>query len=495
MPAMPLTRRQILTHAGLGGFAALYSASRVGADGEPSPSALWPGLERKLHDAADRHTRELSRRSPELRLESARGAYTADLHRGGVERGETTRRGIAPDGLLTFAVNTPAPVYVRGTLALSSPPDLRPGLRAYVLCDSTLIGAPMVRTQASWGTAKVTDPAPSVLGNEPEDRIPIEPFLLPAGRHYLTVAGPHFRSAGAFQSLTLSITDRAVETPLCRFALITDTHVQRVGQSEWMNIKMGGAAPAALRDTLRALASEGVSFVQHGGDMTEGATRDEFALLSSVLRDQPLPVYGCLGNHDVYHAESRADALDLLSRHFPSGALDYTYRHGGLRFVVLDENISNPKTRDAKRRWLEAALQQDRKTPTIVVWHYAPLNRGGVSNCGFRLEDWSKAGRESLLDLVRAAPHVVATLNGHDHWDEVNVRDGLTHLQNAAFVEWPNSYRVFRVYPDRVEWEVRQVANRGLVRQSFAARKALSWMIATADGDLSGSFPLQRPGV
>ncbi|MAG70755.1 MAG: hypothetical protein CL471_10755 [Acidobacteria bacterium] len=48
-------------------------------------------------------------------------------------------------------------------------------------------------------------------------------------------------------------------------------------------------------------------------------------------------------------------------------------------------------------------------------------------------------------DTVIAAPNVVATLNGHDHWDEVNDLQGIHHIQNAAVVEWPNSYRVFRV--------------------------------------------------
>ncbi|MDX9793687.1 MAG: hypothetical protein RBU24_09295 [Kiritimatiellia bacterium] len=42
-------------------------------------------------------------------------------------------------------------------------------------------------------------------------------------------------------------------------------------------------------------------------------------------------------------------------------------------------------------------------------------------------------------------------------------------LQNAAFAEWPNLYRVLRVYPDRIEWEVRQVHNRGFVSEGAFA--------------------------
>jgi hypothetical protein len=120
-----------------------------------------------------------------------------------------------------------------------------------------------------------------------------------------------------------------------------------------------------------------------------------------------------------------------------------------------------------------------------------------VSNSGLRVPDWSQLGRETLLDTLRAAPHVCAALNGHDHWDEVNTLDRLRFIQNAAFVEWPNTfrvYRVYRVYRDRLDWEVRQVGNRGFVRESFRPVKAVSWIIATGDDDRRGSVSLARRG-
>jgi len=49
---------------------------------------------------------------------------------------------------------------------------------------------------------------------------------------------------------------------------------------------------------------------------------------------------------------------------------------------------------------------------------------------------------------------------------------------------------VLRVYPDHVEWELRQVRNRGFVRESFIPQKGLSWMLSTGEGDLTGEFKL-----
>jgi hypothetical protein len=95
-----------------------------------------------------------------------------------------------------------------------------------------------------------------------------------------------------------------------------------------------------------------------------------------------------------------------------------------------------------------------------------------------------------VLQILTDAPNVRGTLCGHTHWNEVNGVAGRTHLTNPAFCEWPNAYRVLRVYPDHVEWELRQVRNRGFVRESFIPQKGLSWMLSTGEGDLTGEFKL-----
>ena len=137
-----------------------------------------------------------------------------------------------------------------------------------------------------------------MIGASPSRHVRLATWLLRKGRRYLTVAGPHFRSGGFIRSLRLSAVERPVESPVFTFALISDTHVRREGREDWMNRKMGADSGPEFVRTLRALADEGIDFVIHGGDMTERATRDEFALIAELLKAQPLPVYGCIGNHD-----------------------------------------------------------------------------------------------------------------------------------------------------------------------------------------------------
>jgi hypothetical protein len=388
-----------------------------------------------------------------------------------------------------FAVRTSRPVWVRGELELTPDADLRPGLRATLLSDATVVGAPMVAAEP-WGITEVTDPAPSVLGRVPPTRIEVGPWLLPAGRRYLTLAAPHMRAAGVFHALRLEVLDRPVLRPRYSFAFIADTHVRRAGREDWMNRKMGEASAPQLLRTLQELSREGIDFVMHGGDMTERATRDEFLLMRETLAAQPLPVYGCIGNHDRYLPTSRADAREVLAAHFPGGSLDYVLSKPPLRFVVFDVAVEDAAHRERERAWLHDALRAEPDVPTVLIWHYPPYNRGGTANSGFQLQDWSQLGRDHVIDVLAGAPNLRLILNGHDHWDEVNVVSGVPSLQNAAFVEWPNTYRVFRVYDDHLEWEVRQVSNRGFVRESFLPAKAQSWMIATRDTDLGGVVSL-----
>ncbi len=174
------------------------------------------------------------------------------------------------------------------------------------------------------------------------------------------------------------------------------------------------------------------------GDPAYRETLDHLRVRTDALRDG----YGGAYDRDTFRARSAPAAsarpnllLIIGDDQFPGGGLDYVLSKPPLRFVVLDVKIEEPDAREAQRAWLREALAADRQTSTLVIWHYAPYNRGGLSSCGFRLHDWSTLGQEAVLDLVQEAPNVVATLNGHDHWDEVNDLRGIHHIQNAAFVE------------------------------------------------------------
>ncbi|MEN6495683.1 MAG: metallophosphoesterase [Thermoguttaceae bacterium] len=468
------------------------------------PIQAYPKLAQALRAIADRNAVRLSA-GGELTLEATAGAMVDGFEALAPSRPSGAQVVIPPDGLLTFALDLPEPLYVTGTLRLAPGADLRPGLRAYALSDDTVVAAPMVKAAAWQGEGNpINGPAPNITGPRPPDEVRLATWLLPAGRHYLTVAGPHFRPAGTFQHLRLRVLPRTVEKPLYQFALFGDTHVG-AGRSVWMNTMLYGPVQDELAATLAALKREGSSFAVIAGDMTNSGTRVQFEALGAVCRRGGLPVYGCIGNHDAFLATSRGDALSLCSELFPGGKTDYVVNRPPLRLIILDgshwkskdgkfmdhydaENCGGIGLQPEQLQWLKQELARDTKTPTLVTWHFPMHHGSGPTSAGYELPPLTKG--DEVLDALRQSPNVVAVLCGHTHWNDNNVKDGIAHIVNPALIEWPNAYRVFRVYPDRLEWELRQVSNRGFVRESFIPSKALAWMISTGDDDLTGTVSL-----
>ena len=472
----------------------------------PDPAiGVWPRLESRLNAAAGSCAVSLAP-GQRVELDARQGALAPALDRVHVVTVSETSVQVPANGLLTFAVNVKEPLYVTGELELEPDADLRPGLRAYVLSDDTLVGAPMVKA-APWRNigGKETAPAPAVTGAKPASTVKLAEWRLDPGRHTLTVAGPHMRPAGLFRRLTLHALPRPVKKPLYTFALFADTHLGE-GRPEWMNVKMDGPAIAELEASLKRLRAEGVSFAFIAGDMTDGGRPSQVASLAQAIQRAGLPVYGCIGNHEVFTPGSRTNLTATLPDLFPAGKTQYVLDRPPLRFVVLDgtwwrdrsgnalevydrSNAVRVAAKPCEVDWLKKALAADTRTPTLALWHYPFYSSRGETSCGYQLGQpiiWDA----EVLALLEAAPNVVATLNGHMHYNTVDIRRGIACLQNAAFAEWPNLYRVLRVYPDRIEWEVRQVHNRGFVSEGVLPEKALTWMISIREGDLAGSVSL-----
>ncbi len=472
----------------------------------PEPAIdVWPRLEANLRAAADRHAVPL-RRGQRVSLTAERMTLAPEIARTNVVPVNGPDVTIPAEGLLTVAVDAEEPLYVTGEVELEPDADLRPGLRAYVLSDDTLVGAPMV-VAAPWHNVGKgeTGPAPVVSGIRPDATFKLSEWRLAKGRHYLTVAGTHLRPAGRFRRLELRALQRPAPEPLYAFALFADTHLGE-GRHEWMNVKMDGPAIAELGATLRRLRGEGVSFAFIAGDMTDGGSRAQVEALAGAVRSAGMPVYGCIGNHEVFTAGSRTNLAARVPGLFPSGDTQYVLEKPPLRFIVLDGSWWRDREGNAlaaydrtkavgvvpkpsELDWLRQTLAADTRTPTLALWHYPFYSSRGDTSCGYRLGG-PKVWSQEVLSLLEAAPNVAATLNGHMHYNAADTYRGIACLQNAAYVEWPNQYRVLRVYPDGIEWEVRQVHNRGFVSEGCLPEKALSWMISTRDGDLAGRVGL-----
>ena len=251
-----------------------------------------------------------------------------------------------------------------------------------------------------------------------------------------------------------------------RCAIVTDTHLGSTHRQAVHNIGLGDEMPAALRGLGAEVERAGARFVLHCGDVIDAGTPEQIAAAADLLGTLPCPLLLALGNHDSMGQDRRPDWIRALPDVFREGTCHYTRVIGGLRFLVL-----HPWWRDAQGEprpwwegrdcrwalpaeqlaWLDATLAADLDTPAVVV-HHAQLIPLAARRLVPGAPDHTPPDRaaDPVLEVLRAHPQVRCVISGHTHAQQIERAAGLVHLGNAALLEFPCTYRLVTVYPDRM---------------------------------------------
>jgi predicted phosphodiesterase len=211
-----------------------------------------------------------------------------------------------------------------------------------------------------------------------------------------------------------------------------------------------------LREAIDTLNESDLEFVVTLGDIIEEDWSSYRLIMPKYERLRHEAVF-VLGNHDYYVEERYFDrvpsALGLDQRH-------YAFDVENVRFIVLDGNeistFANPPGSanhdralqmidglrdrsapnafpgnggmgDEQLAWLDAELRTaaERGQEVIVFSHY-PVYPEGRFNL---LND------HAVLDILSGHEHVLAYLNGHNHWGGYGERDGIHFVTIEGMVE------------------------------------------------------------
>ena len=158
-----------------------------------------------------------------------------------------------------------------------------------------------------------------------------------------------------------------------RFAVLSDSHL----------------AYDELHDIVDALNSRGdIELVVHLGDMTALGLRQEYRNTRAILDRLAMPYLTAIGNH-----EALSNGRQLYAAMF--GPYDYSFRYGGIKFLVYNANQPEFDQDLPNLAWLDSEasdLDGDR----------------GVIACSHR-----KPAARTLEVLERH--HVLGALAGHTH--------------------------------------------------------------------------------
>ena len=155
-----------------------------------------------------------------------------------------------------------------------------------------------------------------------------------------------------------------------------------------------------------------VDAVVLSGDLTDGGTDQDYALLREVLSPLAMPIFAIPGNHDEREAFRRAFD-DILP--FEDGAfLQYEVNLGGVRILALD-TVQDRSVKGilCERRldWIEEKLAQPYRGQTMILMHHPP-HRSGIR---FLDNIALVEGSERLGSIVARCPGQVLILCGHIH--------------------------------------------------------------------------------
>ncbi|KAA3625406.1 MAG: hypothetical protein DWQ08_09390 [Proteobacteria bacterium] len=171
---------------------------------------------------------------------------------------------------------------------------------------------------------------------------------------------------------------------------------------------------------LTRAAALGADFVLHAGDFYY--SDQDFATLSAVLEDSPLPVYASIGNHD-FHRDGRYIHRDFTREVGPRNAY---FQLGETLFVNFDTAASTWPVGSGERAELFERLRSYRQNfDQVVLMTHRPLHDPRFQSGSDEAHALSEREKHWVVDeLLRLTPEPVL-LAGHIHISAEHVEDGI----------------------------------------------------------------------
>lgn len=284
--------------------------------------------------------------------------------------------------------------------------------------------------------------------------------------------------AGSTLLPSLSFAEETKKKPL-RFAHITDIHV-----------KPGAIPEAGMAKALNHVQqlSPRVDFIINGGDSIMDAldadkpkTQTQWDLFKGILKkENSLPVYHCIGNHDVWGwfiKENKPDQDRLYGKVWVVETLEmprrfYSFTKGKWHFIVLDSTQLNPaggyiaRLDPEQLDWLQQELKQTDPGLYICLVSHIPI----LSICAGLYFDKTEQNGDLMIKrnlmhtdflqlrkIFMQYPNLKTCISGHIHMQDQLDYLGIKYYCNGAvcgnwwsgaFNDFAPGYALMEFYDD-----------------------------------------------
>ncbi len=180
--------------------------------------------------------------------------------------------------------------------------------------------------------------------------------------------------------------------------------------------------------------NSGDSVLGIDGKVTGAKAEEQINVWKEAVKNCKVPMYACLGNHDVWDGLEPTKAVPeskkgftLMQEVLGMPAPYYSFDKGGWHFIALNSVCNWPKYGDLSEehfKWLKEDLKKTPKETPIVVFSHLPIVSVTSSLYGdsYRKTDgvlipkiWQHVDCWAISELFRRYPNVKLCLSGHMH--------------------------------------------------------------------------------
>jgi len=268
--------------------------------------------------------------------------------------------------------------------------------------------------------------------------------LTPATAYTVRIVGPRM-PIGAVQFRTPRI---PLGRHLARFAVVADPHLS--AQPTFRRGRLLGVSYGLFADVVQTLLREAFDGVVIPGDVADTGDEESYAYARDRLSSLSMARLVLAGNQD---------APERMQKFFPDALSSTVMESAGCTLVgfntsqgCVDRNILP---------WFESVLSKRRKPPVFLFTHHALV----PGSWGVRVGKVAE-GAESLLEILRAYPHVWGVFFGHKNAVSATRVGHVVHVSCPQIVHYPCAWSVIEVYEQGFVFWMRQIEDLRLVNLS-----------------------------
>lgn len=233
-----------------------------------------------------------------------------------------------------------------------------------------------------------------------------------------------------------------------KFLHLTDTHYLKSDHE---------AAQQMLEQLAKQVAFECLDFVVHTGDLTNDGDEADYQALKDLMEatfPKDLPIYYCLGNHDLKRDYNKVfEGKDTSDLHY------FTVNHRGYRIIILDtsiEGLHDGEVKGDQAEWLFQELSEPSEKGTLIFQHH-PYGIGwaeGVAECKVETGFFDRLKQSDVLAIFTGHLHMQrnSLVEGIPQYSANSTRFGITLYKKQLWISDRTGYSLVSVSDGLIDY-------------------------------------------